>query len=276
MKLIADSGGTKTDWAVIADDGLSEIRTSGINPIHQSKDEIRRILADELLPYVKSDNISDVFFYGSGCRGTFVADMQSLFQELFSVAGNVEIDSDLLGAARALCGRSEGIACILGTGANSCYYDGVRIVKNTPAMGYILGDEGSGAVLGRNFLNALFKGFLPESLKCRFCEENHTSLDDIIENVYKKPLANRFLASLTVFVKDHIDVDGVRSIVIDNFRAFFLRNIKPYGMSHLPVNVIGSLVCAFSEEFEAAAAMEGYRVGKIEQRPLKGLVDYHR
>ena len=156
--LIADSGSTKTDWAFMG----QRISTQGINPFHQDEDTIRRILKEELLPQLTSDiiHLKSILFYGSGVRPELEEKMQRLLREAFPQAEYIEAHGDLLGAAYALCGNQEGIACILGTGANSCLYDGQQIVKNTPPMGYILGDEGSGAVLGVRFLNALYKNRL--------------------------------------------------------------------------------------------------------------------
>ena len=158
MILIADSGSTKTDWLLVAE-GAYTIHTQGINPVHQSEAVIRDILCKEVLPAVGMSVpvVEAVFFYGSGCTPQHIPVVERLLREAFPQSNQVEVQSDLVGAARALCGRHEGIACILGTGANSCLWDGGRIVQNTPALGYILGDEGSGAVLGRMFLNAIFK-----------------------------------------------------------------------------------------------------------------------
>ena len=194
------------------------------------------------------------------------------------------MESDLVGAARALCQHSRGIACILGTGANSCLYDGLRIVANTPALGYILGDEGSGAVLGIRFLNALFKGQLPDELRQEFVTETGLSLDAIIQRVYRQPLANRFLASLSPFIHRHIDLQQVEAMVIDHFRQFIRKNIQPYYdnprlKEALPISpelhVTGSVGFHYQRQLAAAAALEGMRLGRVMGSPMEGLIGYH-
>ena len=205
--LIADSGSTKTEWDL---DGL-RIKTQGINPFHQDDDTIRAILCDELLPQLYSHcSVSEfsslkVSFYGSGVRPELEEKIVRLLSEAFPEAKQIDAHSDLLGAAIALCGHSEGIACILGTGANSCLFDGQRIVKNTPPMGYVLGDEGSGAVLGIRFLNALYKDRLPHTILSDFEAYIGMNLAQVIDRVYRQPLANRWLASLSEFIHAHMD-----------------------------------------------------------------------
>ena len=186
-----------------------------------------------------------------------------------------DVYSDLLGAARAVCGRREGIACILGTGANSCLYDGERIVQNTPALGYILGDEGSGAVLGRRLLNALYKGRLPQHLREAFEQETSLTMSDVIERVYRQPLANRFLASLSPFVARHLDEPALRNMVIDHFREFLRHNVAPYNAPQLPVGFVGSMAFHYQAELREAAHQEGFIMGDVMKSPIDGLLRYH-
>lgn len=276
MLLIADSGSTKTDWCAIDEAHIvKRISTQGINPFHQDEVAISSIIRDEFLVHLDRGDISSVFFYGSGCRDEFVLVMRKVLSSIFTAANDIEAHSDMLGAARSVCGRSEGIACILGTGANSCLYDGNRIVANTPPLGYILGDEGSGAVLGRLFVNALFKGRLPASLRDSFISEYGLSLADVIRRVYREPLANRFLASLAPFIHRHIDIPELRTIVIDNFQAFFRNNVVPYGSQNLNVGAVGSIAYHFSAELSEAADNEGFTIGRVIQSPMEGLIEYH-
>ena len=275
MKLIADSGSTKTDWALVSDEGsVSVFHTQGINPVHQDAVAIRRILTDELEPQLQQAPIDEVFFYGSGVRPAEEAGVCMLLRESFGAA-LVEAHSDLLGAARALCGHGEGLACILGTGANSCLYDGLDIVSNTPPLGYILGDEGSGAVLGVTLVNALYKGLLPDSLRSDFEQEYALTLDQIIMRVYRQPLPNRFLASLSPFVSAHLDQQQVCQLVVDHFRRFLQRNVATYHRPDLPLSAVGSIAYFFCEQLGQAAALEGYTIGRVERSPLRLLVDYH-
>lgn len=272
--LIADSGSTKTEWDL---DGL-RIKTQGINPFHQDDDTIRAILYDELLPQLYSHcSVSEfsslkVSFYGSGVRPELEEKVVRLLSEAFPEAKQIDAHSDLLGAAIALCGHSEGIACILGTGANSCLFDGQRIVKNTPPMGYVLGDEGSGAVLGIRFLNALYKDRLPHTILSDFEAYIGMSLAQVVDRVYRQPLANRWLASLSEFIHAHMDEPLIEALIVENFRDFLRYNVDPYGRRDLPVSALGSIAYYYQSQFLEALKSEGYTVGKILRGPLDGLV----
>lgn len=274
--LIADSGSTKTDWLVAHNAKKTlEVTTQGINPFHQDPRQIAGIIENELMPSLKGVDISDIYFYGSGCRDELCPAMCQQLRQAFASATRVEVGSDMLGAARALCARSEGVACILGTGANSCLYDGQRIVGNTPPLGYILGDEGSGAVLGRNFINALYKRALPDSLRKDFEEQYRVTMADVIRRVYREPLANRFLASLSPFIHSHMHVGELRELVVDNFRLFFSRNVAPYRRQDLPVGFVGSIAKHYADELAEAARAEGFTMGKVLGSPIEALLQYH-
>ena len=206
-----------------------------------------------------------------------------IFEEMTKLYNSNDIDkaqihvqSDLMAAARALCGNQPGIACILGTGSNSCLYDGESIVKNISPMGFILGDEGSGAVLGKHFINYLFKGNSSHQLMKEFTEETGLTMTDIINKVYREPLPNRFLASLAPFIHAHLDDLDVRNLVIDNFRMFFVRNIQHYQSPHLKVNAVGSIAYYFKDCLQEAAIQEGYELGIVLKSPMDGLIKYHQ
>lgn len=273
MKLIADSGSTKTDWCVV--DGVDVVCRfvgQGINPFQQSIERIERIVRSELLGNIACAGfIREIEFYGAGCRDVMVCRLERMFREIFVNAATVEVCSDMLGAARALFGRDEGIACILGTGANSCLYDGKDIVSNVPPLGYILGDEGSGAVLGKLFVNALFKGGLSCSLRDKFLSETGLTLPDIINKVYREPMANRFLASLSVFIHDNLGDKDVEALVVENFRNFFKRNVDSYRRKDLAVGAVGSVAYFYKEQLEHAAGLEGYRLSRVVKNPLDEL-----
>ncbi len=291
MILIADSGSTKTDWALVHCNATPSKRerplhegvalqatffTQGITPIHQSPDDIRQILEQELLPQLGGyrETLSAVYFYGSGCTPAHIPTMEQLLKETLSI-DSVEVHSDLMAAARALCGRDEGIACILGTGANSCLYDGERMVQNTPALGYILGDEGSGAVLGRCFMNAIFKNPAYAAIREEYLAEQQLTMGDVIQRVYREPMANRFLASTSLYIGRHLDNPLLEELVVDNFRQFFRRNIAPYQRPDLSVHFVGSMAQHYRNQLQQAAAAEGYAVGRVLKSPLEGLVAYH-
>lgn len=277
--LIADSGSTKTDWTLLNDGKIVlQIATQGINPFHQSESEIRSVLKmlsqvhQELSKSTSQDLY--IYFYGSGLRHEFEEFMCSMLSDEFMAATHISAHSDLLGAAMALCGCDAGVACILGTGANSGLYDGQRIVQNTAPLGYILGDEGSGAVLGARFLNALLKGRLSDGLRESFFEQLQMTEADVIARVYRQPLANRWLASLSPFIRAHVDDPGVRDIVVDNFRNFFRYNIVPYGRRDLPVGAVGSVAWFYRHELAEAARLEGFTLGAVLPSPMDGLIRY--
>lgn len=276
MILIADSGSTKTDW-LVADEGqrVVQIATQGINPFHQDGDMIEAVVNGELLPKMGELSPDDIYFYGSGCREDKVEMMCGILGKAFPQSRKIEAHGDLLAAARAVCGNKEGIACIMGTGANSCLYDGQRVVENTPPLGYILGDEGSGAVLGKLFINALFKGQLPEELRDEWERETGLTLNIIINKVYREPLANRFLASTSKFISQHLSYPELEEMVIENFREHFRRNVNRYNRKDLEVGAIGSIAYYYRGQLEKAAASEGYRLGKVMRSPMDGLLKYH-
>lgn len=278
MKLIADSGSTKTDWCVISEKGVMlSVKTQGINPFHQSEQVIADILHSELLPLLEPvgiATISEIHFYGSGCNEANASIVCNVLNMVLGDEVKSFVYSDLLAAARAVCGRSEGIACIMGTGVNSCLYDGNKIVSNTRPLGYILGDEGSGAVLGKLFLNALYKGFLPEKMVSDFEQWIGMGYQDIITRVYREPMANRFLASIAPFIHERLDQPGVHGIVVGNFREFFRRNVVQYSSANLPVGAVGSIAYYFQNELREAAALEGFTVGTVLRSPMDGLVAY--
>lgn len=273
MKLIADSGSTKTSWAVVDDKETKMISTAGINPAVQSEDTIMCTLHEMVL--MLTDGPREIYFYGAGCRGKASLLMEQCLRQAFPDADTVCVESDLLGAARALFGGEEGIACILGTGSNSCLYDGKVITANVPPLGYILGDEGSGAALGKMFFNALFKGDLPEELKNMYLEETHQTYDDVIRRVYREQNANRYLASTSLFIANHLDVKQLVDIVEQNFEQFFVKNVRKYGRQDLSVAAVGSIAFAYSDIFNKVASRHGYQVTRVIKEPIDALVGYH-
>ena len=276
--LIADSGSTKTDWICLTGDDEStqiEVQTVGLNPFHVSDNEIRGVLAHDVLPQLGDSKVEAVYFYGSGVRPEVEGRVEGLLRESFPDAKTVQAHSDLLGACRALCGDEAGIACILGTGANSCVYDGKKIVHNTPALGYILGDEGSGAVLGKHLLHDLYTGVLPLNLRLTFEKEMGLELSEIINKVYREPQANRFLASLSEFIHRHLDEEGIRQMVYNTFSDFINYHVSRYGRHDLPLSFVGSIAFYYQEQLQLIVQMLGYPMGTILKSPLQGLVAYH-
>lgn len=268
MKIIADGGSTKIDWLVYGN-GVVEMRcvTEGLNPSLLSPDEIFSSLRSVAEKYPVFTEVESVEFYGSGCTAVASEKMRCCISEAFTVS-DVTVGSDMIGAARALYGREEGIACILGTGANSCLWDGNGIARQIPAMGYILGDEGSGAVLGRNLLNALYKGVLPLYLREDFEKRYSMDLQKVIERVYRIPNANKWLASLTPFLAEHIGEEEVERFVTENFLTFLKRNVIPYDRRDLAVSFVGSVAFYFNTQLRNAVECSGLIMGDIQKSPL--------
>ena len=225
--LIVDSGSTKTDWCFCRDgEVLQTVQTQGLNPYHQSEEVMTAVLTDELMPTLRHtpDPATQVIFYGAGCANEISCRRVSKVIETVLGLTDVQVHTDLLGAARALCGHKEGIVCVLGTGSNSCLYDGSQIVANVPPLGYILGDEGSSAVLGRRLLSDCFKNLLPPDLRDEFLHKYNLTLDIVLERVYRQPLVNRFLANLTPFLSEHREVPEIHRLLVGSFTDFMSRN----------------------------------------------------
>ena len=282
MKLIADSGSTKTDWCLCnGDTVLTTIQSQGINPYHQAEETIEQVLRNELLPQLSknpefnSQSSIKVIYYGAGCANETACNrVKEAIHKVLNTK-DITVHSDLLGAARALCGHEEGIACVLGTGSNSCLYNGKEIKANIPPLGYILGDEGSSAVLGRRLVGDCLKNQLPEAIREEFLVEYQLTQEIILEKVYRQPLANRFLASLTPFLSKHREVPEIHRLLIESFTDFFVRNVKQYRHPWLPIHFVGSIANAFSAELKEAAESLGMELGIIMQSPMEGLIKYH-
>lgn len=278
MILIADCGSTKIDWCLIENGKVAkQVFTSGINALLMSEEQIRQTIADELVPEIKEYEINSVYYYGAGCLfDDICANVRRAIAANIPSAKTIEVDTDLLAAARALCGKNPGIACIMGTGSNSCYYDGVKIVDNVSPLGYTLGDEGSGAVLGKLLVGDVLKNQLPAALCEKFLKQYGLDRQKIIESVYKKPAANRFLASLSPFLIENIEEPAVHRLVLNAFKAFFVRNIENYeGYKTMPVSFVGSVAYYYRDVLEEAASSLGIKVGTVIKSPMEGLVKYH-
>ena len=279
MKLVVDSGSTKTDWGFFSTVyDLKAVKTQGINPCHQSEEEIRNIIRNELLPNTQNLDlaaITEVFYYGAGCATQSICEQMAVLLKEFIPNAAIAVDSDMLGAARALCGHAEGVACVLGTGSNSCLYNGKEIVDQVPSLGYILGDEGSSAALGRRLIGDCLKRQLPESVSREFLERYSLTKEIIIESVYRKPLPNRFIAGFAPFVYEKRAIPEVHKMIIQCFSEFFTRNVINYHKPWLPVHFVGSLANSFADELKETADSLGMTIGKIETSPMNGLVDYH-
>ena len=289
MILIADSGSTKTDWRVLVPNEESDLSpfsfaTSGINPFFLAGDEIVALLKSELCSRFEATDMSvsvsaieQIYFYGAGIASKEKSDIVAdALRAVFRAAQTVEAHSDLFGAARGLCGRRPGIPCILGTGSNSCYYDGHAVVDNVPPCGYILGDEGGGAVLGRKLLSAFLKRDLPDYLCDKLRYECGLSKDIILERVYRQPFPNRFLAQHAQFLGKYQSEEVIRTIIINGFQEFFDRNVLKYSQCReVPVHFTGSIAFHFAEFLRPVAESRQLNVGQIVKSPIDGIAMYH-
>lgn len=277
MTLIAESGSTKTTWRLLIKGKTrgATCLTAGINPYYQSSDDILETLEQEFS--LNRKGIHQIYFYGAGCANPEKSGMVKAALEKYFGLKQIAVESDLLAAARSLCGHSEGVAAIMGTGSNSCYYDGQIIRQHVSPLGYILGDEGSGAVLGRRLVADLLKNQLPDFLQARFLEMFGQTSIEIMEKVYRQPFPNRYLASFTPFLSRYIKEEPVFLLVKTSFTEFFERNIAQYPRArYLPVHFTGSIAWHFAEVLKVAASESGFTTGKIIQDPMQGLAEYHQ
>ncbi|MBO4674201.1 MAG: ATPase [Bacteroidaceae bacterium] len=281
MILVADSGSTKTAWC-LTEDSSNVIYTQGINPFQQTEEDIISVLRHELMPSLPTVNcqLSTINFYGAGCTPEKAPLVANALRQVVSTTATIHVESDMLGAARSVCQHTAGIVCILGTGSNSCLYDGEQLHPGNPALGYILGDEGSGAYIGKRLVGDIFKHQLPEEIQQLFFEETQETQATIIQKVYRAPLPNRFLASLSPFCARHREHPAIHQFLLDCFQQFFLRNIftAPWSQEAktLPIHFVGSIAHHYQQELHEVAAPLGLHIGHIVQAPLQGLVNYHQ
>jgi N-acetylglucosamine kinase-like BadF-type ATPase len=276
VKLIADSGSTKTHWCVMSGGVIEkEVVTGGVNPFYQTQQDIVSLLDSQLVAELKDYVIDEIYFYGAGCAFPDKKLIVSQALVRFFGQATVAVQSDLLGAARSLFQHEAGIACILGTGSNSCYYDGREIVQNISPLGFILGDEGSGAVLGKLFVADCLKNQLPEWISEKFLDEYELTPAAILDRVYKQPFPNRFLAQFTPFILEHIEEPAIFNLVFDSFDAFLTRNVLQYSLDELRVGFIGSIAYYFRDTLEIVTSERGIVVSDIVKSPMEGLVRYH-
>jgi N-acetylglucosamine kinase-like BadF-type ATPase len=276
IKLIADSGATKCEWCVLNNGKKKSIITQGISPYFFNEEQIVALLTKELLPKLKNIEVDEVFYYGTGLSNPInVKLIKSALKKLFSKA-KISAETDLLAAARALCGNEKGIACILGTGSNSCYYDGKKIRKNSPGIGYVLGDEGSGAYLGKRVIQHYLYNTFDEDLRAMFDAKFVTNSVEILEKVYKQPLANRYLASFTNFLAENRGHYMIENIIEDGLNDFFFQHLNKYHESWLyPINFIGSVAFGFKDVLQELCKSYELECGNILQKPMNGLIKFH-
>jgi glucosamine kinase len=276
VTLIADSGATKAEWCLLNNGEKKILFTQGISPYFLNTDQIANLLREELAAKIKDITIEHIFYYGTGCSNIENAkSIKNALKKVFPEA-QINVNTDLMAAARAACGHGKGIACILGTGSNSCYYNGKNIVKNSPGIGYILGDEGSGAYLGKKVVQYYLYNTFDEDLRARFDARFVTTTSEILDNVYKKPLPNRYLASFTLFLVENRGHYMIENIIEDGLNDFFFQHLCKYGeVWKYPANFIGSVAYGFKDVITELCNSYEFELGRVLKNPMEGLVKYH-
>ncbi|MCH5232609.1 MAG: ATPase [Muribaculaceae bacterium] len=276
--LIADAGATKTDWAFLLEKLPDAVlfKTEGINPVHQSLNEIQKILEEVRKQIPEQEEIAEIFFYGAGCVPGVLADNMKFCLETVFCKANVSVESDLTGTCRSLFGDNNGVAAILGTGSNSCLYENGIIIDHIPPLGFILGDEGSGCALGKRLIGDIFKKQLSPELGNGFFKYYNLSLQDLISKIYSQKNAARYLASFVPFIKENIHNPEIYSLVYNEFQSFFNRNILHYYKNrNLPLGLTGSVAVEFENILVKIADEHGIEISKVTRNPLNGLIRYH-
>jgi N-acetylglucosamine kinase-like BadF-type ATPase len=278
MILIADSGSTKTDWRLLFPDGrIGQAASAGINPNFQTTDQIQNNLTATLLPQLAGAKPDQVFFYGAGCSteakcGVVGAALKAVFPDC-----EVAVMSDVVAAARGTCGHETGIACILGTGSNSCLFDGKEIIMKMPCLGFTLGDEGSGSYLGKHLLSLYLNNELPPDLQQAFGQRYPQTTAEILHHVYNEPFPNRYIASFASFLADHRQHPFAAALVQKSFLDFFDRTVCKYpGYETIPTHFVGSVAFYFADILRKTAKARRIIVGRILQSPIAGLALYHQ
>ncbi|GAB3731561.1 N-acetylglucosamine kinase [Spirosoma lituiforme] len=280
MFLLADSGSTKTDWRLVDPDTdySLAIQTDGFNPYYQDAPQIATTLQTQLLPHMKQAVVTTVFYYGTGCTGPSVNYIiAEALQAVLPGLQLVEVNSDMLGAARAAMGQQSGIVCILGTGANACCYDGTSIVRGIQSLGFWLGDEGSGGYLGKTLVRDFFQERLPAELREAFQDQYALDRATLLENAYQKPFPNRYFASFTPFLSTHAAHPYVTELVTDAFALFLTTYVRRFPEAdQWPVHFVGSIAYYFSDLLQQAVKQTGLTMGHIIKAPADELVDFHK
>jgi N-acetylglucosamine kinase-like BadF-type ATPase len=276
VTLIADSGATKAEWVLVDNGKKKTIITQGISPYFLDTPAIATLLKKELLPKLRGAEVEAIFYYGTGCAAPEnAARVKKALRSVFPGAV-LEVNTDILAAARSVCKREKGIACILGTGSNSCYYNGKKILRNSPGIGYILGDEGSGAYLGKYVVQHYMYNTFDEDLRSRFDAKFVTTPSEILDNVYKQPLPNRYLASFALFLAENRDHYIIENIIFDGLNDFFWQHLCKYGeVWKTPVNFVGSVAFGFRDVLQELCTTYGFELGTVLKAPMDGLVAYH-
>lgn len=274
--LIADSGFTKTDWRLIKSDGsIAQARTLGINPYYQTEEEMQEVIH---VLYGQIPEVMDkIYFYGTGCSSGVNRDKIARILQKYYPKAEIDVNHDLLAAARSLCGEDAGIACIIGTGTNSCLYDGEKITKNVPSLGWAIADEGGGTYLGKTLVTDYYRKDMPEHLRVIFKETFGLTKDDFLTHVYQEPMPGRFLSTFAKFISEYVKDPYMYGLVSKGFDTFLTKNVMKYkGYSELPVHFTGSVAYHFGTILRSVAQDKGIYVKHISEHPIAGLTLFHQ
>lgn len=279
MLLIADSGSTKTDWVLLqGSKEILRVKTIGFSPYHQTREQIKTEILNSLKPHLEKvlNDITEVYYYGTGCSTAENCKLiEACLHETLQVK-KINVSSDLLGAARALCGNDWGIAAILGTGSNSCLYNGNAILENVFSGGYLFGDYGGGSQIGKFFIRDYFEANLPHDLRTAFEKAGYTQ-ENILENIYKKPMPGKYMASVSLFVGQHLQHTYAQKLLQECFDSFFIHQVNKYTNSKkYKINAVGSVAFFYKDIITKIANKHGYQMGKVIQSPIEGLIEYHK
>jgi len=275
-KLIADSGATKAEWCLLSGSRKKIILTQGVSPYFLNAKQIHNILLKELCPKLKDLTVDEIYYYGTGMRNPKnVALLKQSLKKIFESA-TISVNDDMLAAARGLAGNDKSIACNLGTGSFCCYYNGKKIVKRSPGIGYILGDEGSGAYLGKKVIQYYLYNTFDSELRDKFENKYKTNPVEILENVYRKPLANRYLATFSFFLSENRGHYMIENIIEDGLNDFFFNHLQKYKeTSSLPISFVGGVAYGFKDVLQQLCGTYKMQLGKVLKNPMQGLIDYY-
>ena len=279
MIIIADSGSTKCDWKLVDSSGIKQhFSTKGYNPFFYTSEVIYKELQPVFSNIEMAKTVKKVVFYGAGCSDDFHSGIvKDGLQQVFQ-ASEIEVQHDLLAAARATCGTKAGLACIIGTGSNSCLYDGKNVIDNVSNLGYLMGDEGSGSHLGKALIRAYAYREMPADLMRRFEQKyNFTNIRQIVKTVYESSTPNVYLASLSRFYSENSTHEFIQQLVAKSFRAFTQRHLLKYqSAQNLPAHFVGSIAYYFKDILKFVLQSEGIELGLIIKQPIDNLVEYHQ
>lgn len=276
IKLIADCGSTKTEWCLLKGKKKTIFNSTGMSPYFVSDIQMEDIIRREVMPQLKKSKVEEVHYYSTGCGNIENVKMVRKTLKTFFPGSLINVETDITGAARALCGNEKGVVCILGTGSSACYYNGKRIIKNRPGLGFILGDEGSGAYLGKKVIQYYLYDTLDDDLRARFDAKFVTNTNEILDAVYKQPFANRYLASFAIFLAENRGNYMIENIIEDGLTEFFITHIRRFSESwKFPVHFTGGIAFGFRDVCAEMCKRFNFQIGNIMKNPMEGLVTFH-